>query len=108
MGDSRRGAEGGDVIPLATLGDSRRTICSYTDQRLRRPYQGREPDSEDELPGPQADVLVLQHVPCRDVKDWFQFYARSGTCPAWASTRRLVRRIDEPMIVYVGADPRAG
>ena len=33
-------------------------------------------------------MLVFNTNQCRDVKDWFQFYARESACPAWASTRR--------------------
>jgi len=71
-----------DLIPAANARGFSPDICSYLTSdigsylRNETPFQKMGLD----LP-PKADVLVFNTNQCRDVKDWFQFYAREWGVP---------------------------
>jgi len=51
---------------------------------------------------PKADVLVFSTNQCRDVKDWFQWYARQWDVPCIGiHAPRAVGDVDEPLVRYV-------
>jgi benzoyl-CoA reductase/2-hydroxyglutaryl-CoA dehydratase subunit BcrC/BadD/HgdB len=51
---------------------------------------------------PKADVLVYNTNQCRDVKDWFQFYAREWGVPCLGiHTPRSLDAVDEPLVSHV-------
>jgi len=53
-------------------------------------------------------VLVFNTNQCRDVKDWFQFYAREWNVPCLGvHTPRAVGDVDTPMVDYVGGQIEA-
>ena len=48
---------------------------------------------------PKADVLVYNTNQCRDVKDWFQFYAREWNVPCLGiHTPRAMDAVDTPLV----------
>ncbi len=71
-----------DLIPLANARGFSPDICSYLTSDIGSYLKGESPFNKMKLPGPpKADVLVFNTNQCRDVKDWFQFYAREWDVP---------------------------
>ena len=71
-----------DLIPLANARGFSPDICSYLTSDIGSYLKGESPFHKMKLPGPpKADVLVFNTNQCRDVKDWFQFYAREWGVP---------------------------
>jgi benzoyl-CoA reductase/2-hydroxyglutaryl-CoA dehydratase subunit BcrC/BadD/HgdB len=71
-----------DLIPLANARGFSPDICSYLTSDIGSYLKGESPFNKMNLPGPpKADVLVFNTNQCRDVKDWFQFYAREWNVP---------------------------
>jgi benzoyl-CoA reductase/2-hydroxyglutaryl-CoA dehydratase subunit BcrC/BadD/HgdB len=71
-----------DLIPLANARGFSPDICSYLTSDIGSYLKGESPLQKMKLPGPpKADVLVYNTNQCRDVKDWFQFYAREWNIP---------------------------
>jgi len=71
-----------DLIPLANARGFSPDICSYLTSDVGSYLKGESPLQKMKLPGPpKADVLVFNTNQCRDVKDWFQFYAREWDVP---------------------------
>jgi benzoyl-CoA reductase/2-hydroxyglutaryl-CoA dehydratase subunit BcrC/BadD/HgdB len=71
-----------DLIPLANARGFSPDICSYLTSDIGSHLKGESPLQKMKLPGPpKADVLVFNTNQCRDVKDWFQFYAREWDVP---------------------------
>jgi len=71
-----------DLIPLANARGFSPDICSYLTSDVGSYLKGESPLHKMKLPGPpKADVLVFNTNQCRDVKDWFQFYAREWDVP---------------------------
>jgi benzoyl-CoA reductase/2-hydroxyglutaryl-CoA dehydratase subunit BcrC/BadD/HgdB len=71
-----------DLIPLANARGYSPDICSYLTSDIGSYLKGESPFQKMKLPGPpKADVLVFNTNQCRDVKDWFQFYAREWNVP---------------------------
>jgi len=71
-----------DLIPLANARGFSPDICSYLTSDIGSHLKGESPIQKMKLPGPpKADVLVFNTNQCRDVKDWFQFYAREWDVP---------------------------
>lgn len=97
-----------DVIPLANARGFSPDICSYLTSDIGAHIKGESPIQKMNLPGPpKADVLVYNTNQCRDVKDWFQFYAREWNVPCLGvHTPRSIGGIDEPMIDYVAGQIR--
>jgi benzoyl-CoA reductase/2-hydroxyglutaryl-CoA dehydratase subunit BcrC/BadD/HgdB len=71
-----------DLIPLANARGFSPEICSYLTSDVGSYLKGESPFQKMKMPGPpKADVLVFNTNQCRDVKDWFQFYAREWDVP---------------------------
>jgi len=71
-----------DLIPLANARGFSPEICSYLTSDIGSYIKGESPFNKMNLPGPpKADVLVFNTNQCRDVKDWFSFYAREWDVP---------------------------
>ena len=57
-------------------------ICSYLTSDIGAYLSGETPLQAYGLPGiPRADVLVFNTNQCRDVRDWFEWYARRWNVP---------------------------
>jgi benzoyl-CoA reductase/2-hydroxyglutaryl-CoA dehydratase subunit BcrC/BadD/HgdB len=89
-----------DLIPAANARGFSPDICSYLTSDVGSYLKGESPFHKMKLPGPpKADVLVFNTNQCRDVKDWFQFYAREWDVPCVGiHTPRAIGEIDEPII----------
>ena len=89
-----------DLIPLANARGFSPDICSYLTSDIGSYLKGESPLQKMKLPGPpKADVLVYNTNQCRDVKDWFQFYAREWNVPCLGiHTPRAMGDLDDPMI----------
>ncbi len=71
-----------DLIPAANARGFSPDICSYLTADVGSYLKDQSPLHKMKLPGPpKADVLVFNTNQCRDVKDWFQFYAREWNVP---------------------------
>ena len=93
-----------DLIPLANARGFSPDICSYLTSDIGSYLKRETPLQKMGLSGPpKPDVLVFNTNQCRDVKDWFQFYAREfGTCRASGiHTPRAIGEVDEGMVDYV-------
>jgi benzoyl-CoA reductase/2-hydroxyglutaryl-CoA dehydratase subunit BcrC/BadD/HgdB len=93
-----------DLIPAANAKGYSPDICSYLTSDIGSYLKGESPIQKMKLPGPpKADVLVFNTNQCRDVKDWFQFYAREWDVPCIGiHTPRSIGDVDEPLVDYVG------
>ena len=89
-----------DLIPLANAHGFSPDICSYLTSDIGAYLKGESPFQKLGLPGPpKADVLVYNTNQCRDVKDWFQFYAREWDAPCiGVHTPRSIGALDETII----------
>jgi len=89
-----------DVIPLANARGYSPDICSYLTSDIGSYLKGQTPLQKMGLSGPpKADVLVFNTNQCRDVKDWFQFYAREWNVPCLGvHTPRAIGELDEPIL----------
>jgi len=98
-----------DLIPAANARGYSPDICSYLTSDIGSHLQGESPIQKMKLPGPpKADVLVFNTNQCRDVKDWFQFYARQWNIPCIGiHTPRSIGDIDEPIVEDVARQTEA-
>jgi len=98
-----------DLIPLANARGFSPDICSYLTSDIGSHLKGQSPMQKMKLPGPpKADVLVFNTNQCRDVKDWFQFYAREWNVPCVGiHTPRSIGDLDEPIIEDVARQTEA-
>jgi len=98
-----------DLIPLANARGFSPDICSYLTSDIGSYLKGETPLQKMGLKGvPKADVLVFNTNQCRDVKDWFQFYAREWGVPCLGiHTPRAIGELDEPIIASVAAQTEA-
>ena len=92
-----------DLIPLANARGFSPDICSYLTSDIGSYLKGESPFQKMKLPGPpKADVLVFNTNQCRDVKDWFQFYAREWNVPCvGVHTPRSIGDVDDALVGYV-------
>ncbi len=92
-----------DLIPVANAAGFSPEICSYLSSDIGSYLKGESPFHKLKLPGPpKADVLVFNTNQCRDVKDWFQFYAREWNVPCIGiHTPRAIGEVNEPIIEAV-------
>ncbi len=92
-----------DLIPLANARGYSPDICSYLTADVGSYLARQSPFQKMNLPGPpRADVLVFNTNQCRDVKDWFQFYAREWGVPCVGiHSPRAAGDLDEEMIAGV-------
>ena len=93
-----------DLIPLANARGFSPDICSYLTSDVGSYLKGESPIQKMKLPGPpKADVLVFNTNQCRDVKDWFQFYAREWNVPCiGVHTPRSIGDVDDSLVDYLG------
>jgi benzoyl-CoA reductase/2-hydroxyglutaryl-CoA dehydratase subunit BcrC/BadD/HgdB len=89
-----------DLIPLANAHGFSPDICSYLTSDIGSYLKGESPIQKMKLPGPpKADILVFNTNQCRDVKDWFQFYAREWDVPCvGVHTPRAVGDVDDAIV----------
>ena len=94
-----------DLIPAANALGYSPDICSYLTSDIGSYLKNQSPIQKMNLPGPpKADVLVFNTNQCRDVKDWFQFYAREWNVPCIGiHTPRSIGQVDEQLADYIGA-----
>jgi len=98
-----------DLIPLANARGYSPDICSYLTSDIGSYLKGQSPLQKMGMSGPpRPDVLVFNTNQCRDVKDWFQFYAREWNVPCiGVHTPRSLGELDEPIIEDVAHQIRA-
>jgi benzoyl-CoA reductase/2-hydroxyglutaryl-CoA dehydratase subunit BcrC/BadD/HgdB len=98
-----------DLIPLANARGFSPDICSYLTSDIGSYLKGESPLQKMKMPGPpRADVLVFNTNQCRDVKDWFQFYAREWNVPCFGiHTPRAVGELDDSILENVARQTEA-
>ena len=98
-----------ELIPLANAEGFSPDICSYLTSDIGSYLKGETPLQKMGMSGvPKADVLVFNTNQCRDVKDWFQWYARQWNVPCLGiHTPRAVGEVDEPLVQYVADQTEA-
>ncbi len=98
-----------DLIPVANARGFSPDICSYLTSDVGSYLKGESPIQKMKLPGPpKADVLVFNTNQCRDVKDWFQFYAREWNVPCIGiHTPRAIDEVDQSIADHVGGQIEA-
>jgi benzoyl-CoA reductase/2-hydroxyglutaryl-CoA dehydratase subunit BcrC/BadD/HgdB len=106
LGASRMATE---LIPLANARGFSPDICSYLTSDIGAFLKGESPLQKMKLSGPpKADVLVYNTNQCRDVQDWFQFYAREWNVPCLGvHTPRSIDAVDGSMTDYVAGQIEA-
>lgn len=92
-----------DLIPLANARGFSPDICSYLTSDIGSYLKGQSPLQKMQLSGPpRPDVLVFNTNQCRDVKDWFQFYAREYNVPCLGiHTPRAIGEVDDALVDYI-------
>ena len=98
-----------DLIPAANARGFSPDICSYLTSDIGSYLKGESPFHKMKLPGPpKADVLVFNTNQCRDVKDWFQFYAREWNVPCLGiHTPRSIGEVGDSIIDDVARQTEA-
>ncbi len=98
-----------DLIPLANARGFSPDICSYLTSDIGSYLKGESPLQKMKLPGPpKADVLVFNTSQCRDVKDWFQFYAREWDVPCIGiHTPRAIGEVSEAIVEDIARQTEA-
>jgi len=98
-----------DLIPLANARGFSPDICSYLTSDIGSYLKGETPLQKMGLSGvPKADVLVFNTNQCRDVKDWFQWYAREWNVPCIGiHSPRAVGALDDSLFEYVAKQTEA-
>ena len=98
-----------DLIPVANARGFSPDICSYLTSDVGSYLKGESPFNKMNLDlPPKADVLVFNTNQCRDVKDWFQFYAREWDVPCVGiHTPRAIGDVDDHIIEDVAAQTEA-
>ena len=98
-----------DLIPLANARGFSPDICSYLTSDVGSYLKGASPLQKMGMSGPpKADVLVYNTNQCRDVKDWFQFYARQWDVPCVGiHTPRAIGELADPILDDVARQTEA-
>ena len=98
-----------DLIPEANARGFSPDICSYLTSDIGSYLKGESPFNKMKLPGPpKADVLVFNTNQCRDVKDWFSFYAREWDVPCiGVHTPRAIGEVNETIVSSVAEQIKA-
>ena len=98
-----------DLIPAANARGFSPDICSYLTSDIGSYLKGQSPFNKMKLPGPpKADVLVFNTNQCRDVKDWFGFYAREWDVPCiGVHTPRAIGEVDDIIVTSVAKQIKA-
>jgi len=88
-----------DLIPLANARGFSPDVCSYMTSDIGSYLKGATPLQKMKMGLPKADVLVFNTNQCRDVKDWFQWYAREWNVPCvGVHTARSIGELDESIV----------
>jgi benzoyl-CoA reductase/2-hydroxyglutaryl-CoA dehydratase subunit BcrC/BadD/HgdB len=100
-----------DFIPIANALGYSPDICSYLTSDIGSYIKGESPISR-AYPGisgpPRPDVLVYNTNQCRDVQDWYGFYAREWNIPMIGiQTHRGVGDIAQSHVDSISAQIRA-
>lgn len=98
-----------DLIPAANARGFSPDICSYLTSDIGSYLLHQTPLQKMGMAGPpKADVLVYNTNQCRDVKDWFQFYAREWGVPCVGiHTPRAIGELDEPILEDIEEQTKA-
>ena len=97
-----------DLIPAANARGFSPDICSYLTSDIGSHLKGQSPLQAFKMNPPKADVLVFNTNQCRDVKDWFQFYAREWNVPCLGiHTPRSVGDVTDAIIEDVARQTEA-
>ncbi len=98
-----------DLIPAANARGFSPDICSYLTSDIGSFIKGETPLQKMKMEGvPKADVLVFNTNQCRDVKDWFQWYAREWDVPCLGiHTPRSIGDMDRSIIDDVARQTEA-
>ena len=96
-----------DLIPMANALGYSPDICSYLTSDIGSYVKGETPLTK-AYPGiegvPKPDLLVYNTNQCRDVKDWFSWYAREFKAPIMGiETHRGVGTVEESHVDSVAA-----
>jgi benzoyl-CoA reductase/2-hydroxyglutaryl-CoA dehydratase subunit BcrC/BadD/HgdB len=100
-----------DLIPVANAIGYSPDICSYLTSDIGSYIKGQSPISK-AYPGisgpPRPDVLVYNTNQCRDVQDWYNFYAREFNIPSIGiQTHRGVGDITKAHVDSISAQIKA-
>ncbi|MBM4042068.1 MAG: 2-hydroxyacyl-CoA dehydratase [Planctomycetes bacterium] len=98
-----------DLIPAANARGFSPDICSYLTSDIGSYLMNQTPLQKMGMTGPpKADVLVFNTNQCRDVKDWFQFYAREWGVPCLGiHTPRAIGDLGDSIIADVAKQTEA-
>ena len=98
-----------DLIPAANARGFSPDVCSYLTSDIGSHIEGKSPFQAFKMDGPpKADVLVFNTNQCRDVKDWFQFYAREWDVPCLGiHTPRAIGELSDSIIEDVAMQTEA-
>ena len=98
-----------DLIPAANARGFSPDICSYLTSDIGSYLKNETPLQKMGMDGPpKADVLVFNTNQCRDVKDWFQFYAREWDVPCiGVHTARAIGEVGDSIVDDVAAQIEA-
>jgi benzoyl-CoA reductase/2-hydroxyglutaryl-CoA dehydratase subunit BcrC/BadD/HgdB len=99
-----------DVIPAANSIGYSPDICSYLTSDVGAYLKGKTPlaSAYGIESVPRADVLAYNTNQCRDVQDWFSFYAREWNVPlVGIHTHRAVKAVGDAHITDIVAQMKA-
>ena len=99
-----------DFIPVANSVGYSPDICSYLTADVGAYLSGKTPltKSYGLESVPKADVLVYNTNQCRDVQDWFAFYAREWNAPiVGVHTHRNIQDVESYHTADLGAQIKA-
>ncbi|HUT36546.1 MAG TPA: 2-hydroxyacyl-CoA dehydratase family protein [Planctomycetota bacterium] len=98
-----------DLIPAANARGFSPDICSYLTSDIGSYLTNKTPLQKMGMAGPpKADVLVFNTNQCRDVKDWFQFYAREWGVPCLGiHTPRAIGELSDSILADVAKQTEA-
>jgi len=99
-----------DFIPVANSIGYSPDICSYLTSDVGAYLKGQTPLTKayglESIP--KADVLVYNTNQCRDVQDWFAFYAREWNVPLIGiHTHRTIQAVEQHHIADLAAQMKA-
>jgi benzoyl-CoA reductase/2-hydroxyglutaryl-CoA dehydratase subunit BcrC/BadD/HgdB len=100
-----------DLIPLANAIGYSPDICSYLTSDIGSYLKGDSPISK-AYPGisgpPKPDVLVYNTNQCRDVQDWFSYYAREFKVPLMGiQTHRSIGQVTKAHVDSIASQTKA-
>jgi benzoyl-CoA reductase/2-hydroxyglutaryl-CoA dehydratase subunit BcrC/BadD/HgdB len=100
-----------DLIPVANALGYSPDICSYLTSDIGSYIKGQSPISK-AYPGisgpPRPDILVYNTNQCRDVQDWYNFYAREFNIPSIGiQTHRGVGDLTQAHVDSISAQIKA-